>query len=123
MQQQSRRTLFSLIACLFIVLATAMSSGAQESRAAEVAGKTSAPKLSAADVVAAQQFGETLSVADWLGPLAPVALSPYFGIACLSGMALYGQGWISADNAFLGEGSPLHNPYVFGAFLILNGYC
>lgn len=119
MPSQSRHTLLSLIACGFVVLATAMSSNAQELPTAEVATKQSAQKFSAADVVAAQQFGETLSIADWLGPLAPVALSPYFGIACLSGMALYGQGWISADNAFLGEGSPLHNPYVFWAFLIL----
>jgi len=74
-------------------------------------------EFSASDVVAAQQFGETLGVAEWLGPLAPVALSPFFGITCLAGMSLYGQGWISADNAFLGEGSPLHHPAVFWIFL------
>ncbi len=74
-------------------------------------------EFSASDVVAAQQFGETLGVAEWLGPMAPVALSPFFGITCLAGMSLYGQGWISADNAFLGEGSPLHNPAVFWIFL------
>lgn len=74
-------------------------------------------EFSASDVVAAQQFGETLGVAEWLGPLAPVALSPFFGITCLSGMSLYGQGWISSDNAFLGESSPLHNPAVFWIFL------
>jgi hypothetical protein len=73
--------------------------------------------FSASDVVAAQQLGQTLGVAEWLGPLAPVALSPFFGITCLAGMSLYGQGWISADNAFLGEGSPLHNPAVFWIFL------
>ena len=77
----------------------------------------SSDEFSASDVVAAQQFGETLGVAEWLGPLAPVALSPFFGITCLAGMSLYGQGWISADNAFLGEGSPLHNPAVFWVFL------
>lgn len=76
-------------------------------------------EFSAADVTAAQQFGQTLGVADWLGPLAPVALSPFFGIACLSGMALYGQGWVSPDNPFLGENSPLHNPAVFWTFMIL----
>jgi hypothetical protein len=77
----------------------------------------SGEEFSATDLVTAQQFGETLGVAEWLGPLAPVALSPFFGITCLSGMSLYGQGWISADNAFLGEGSPLHNPAVFWIFL------
>jgi len=75
--------------------------------------------FSAADVTAASQFGQTLGIADWLGPMAPVALSPFFGITCLSGMALYGKGWVSADNPFLGENSPLHNTNVFYAFLVL----
>ena len=78
-----------------------------------------ADELSSADIAAVQQFGDTLGIADWLGPLAPVALSPFFGITCLSGMSLYGEGWISADNAFLGENSPLHNESVFWTFLVL----
>ena len=40
--------------------------------------------ISEAEIVAAQQFGQTLSIAEWLGPMAPVALSPFFGITCLS---------------------------------------
>lgn len=75
--------------------------------------------LSAADVAAYQQFGQKLGVADWLGPLAPVALSPFFGILCLSAMSLYGGDWVSADNAFLGDASPLHNPAIFWTFLVL----
>lgn len=75
--------------------------------------------LSAAEIATAQQFGRNLSVAEWLGPLAPVALSPFFGIACLSGMALFGGSWVSAGNPLLGTGSPLHNPGVFWAFLVL----
>lgn len=75
--------------------------------------------FSAADVAAYQQFGQTLGVADWLGPLAPVALSPFFGILCLSAMSLYGGGWISAENAFLGDASPLHSPAIFWTFLVL----
>ncbi len=73
--------------------------------------------FSAADVAAAQQFASTLGITDWLGPLAPVALSPFFGIACLSGMSLYGGSWVSPDNPFLGDTSPLHNPAVFWTFL------
>lgn len=75
--------------------------------------------ISSSDIAQAQQLTQTLGVADWLGPLAPVALSPFFGIACLSGLALYGKGWVSADNAFLGEASPLHSESVFLVFLIL----
>ena len=89
---------------------------AQESTAES---KSAAAGFSATDLASAQQFTQKLGIADWLGPLAPVALSPFFGIACLSGMALYGKGWVSADNAFLGENSPLNNPAVFWAFLIL----
>ena len=75
--------------------------------------------ISSAEIAQAQQLSQSLGVADWLGPLAPVALSPFFGIACLSGLALYGKGWVSSDNAFLGEASPLHNETVFVVFLIL----
>ena len=119
MRTQSHYKLSILIACGILLPATAISSRAQELSSDEVGSHQSSRQFSAADVVGAQQFGETLGVADWLGPLAPVAVSPFFGIACLSGMALYGQGWIAADNAFLGEGSPLNNSGVFWTFLIL----
>jgi hypothetical protein len=75
--------------------------------------------ISQGEIVAAQQFGQNLSIAEWLGPLAPVALSPFFGITCLSGMSLYGGGWISATNPMIGEHSPLHNSAVFWTFLTL----
>ena len=75
--------------------------------------------ISEAEIVAAQQFGQTLSIAEWLGPMAPVALSPFFGITCLSGMSLFGASWISSGNPLMGENSPLHNPAVFWTFLSL----
>ncbi len=107
----------SHIKAVLLILALGLAASsivrAQESEA------KSQPKneFSAADVAAAQQFTSTLGITDWLGPLAPVALSPFFGIACLSGMSLYGGNWVSADNPFLGEASPLHNPAVFWTFL------
>ena len=119
MPTQSYRRLAILMTCGIILLGTAMSSTAQERPTPKDTSQQISREFSATDVVAAQNFSETLGVADWLGPLAPVALSPFFGIACLSGMALYGQGWIATDNALLGEGSPLHNPGVFWVFLIL----
>ena len=75
--------------------------------------------ISEAEIVAAQQFGQTLSIAEWLGPMAPVALSPFFGITCLSGMSLFGADWISPGNPLMGENSHLHNPAVFWTFLAL----
>ena len=77
------------------------------------------PAWSEKEIMAAQQFGSHLSIAEWLGPMAPVALSPFFGITCLSGMAMFGGSWISDTNPLLGSNSPLHNPAVFWTFMAL----
>ena len=80
-----------------------------------------ATDFSVSDVAAAQQFGQTIGLADWLGPLAPIGLSPFFGITCLSAIANWGDviGLGSDTNPLLREGSPLHNPAVFWTFLVL----
>lgn len=70
-------------------------------------------------LAAAQQVTQSLGIAEWLGPLAPLALSPFFGIACLSGLSLFGGNWFGGDNPFLSEASPLHSEVVFGVFLTL----
>ena len=81
--------------------------------------RETASEISEAEIVAAQQFGQTLSVAEWLGPMAPVALSPFFGVACLSGLSLFGGSWVASGNPLIGPDSPLHDTRVFGVFLIL----
>lgn len=63
----------------------------------------------------AGSLNETLNLADWLGPLAPVALSPFFGIALLSGLSLYGPDWVT-NNALLGSSGPLQNPVLLVIF-------
>ncbi|APZ90732.1 hypothetical protein [Fuerstiella marisgermanici] len=103
------------IVCLMAALAVAACSVVTAQDTGEE--RQSKKDFSAADVAAAQQFASTLGITDWLGPLAPVALSPFFGIAWLSGMSLYGGSWVSPDNPFLGDASPLHNPAVFWTFL------
>ncbi len=77
--------------------------------------------FSVRDVAAAQQFGQTIGVADWLGPLAPIGLSPFFGISCLAAMANWGEfiGLSPDNNPLLSETSPLRNPAVFWTFFIL----
>ena len=67
----------------------------------------------------ADQLQETISASEWLGPMAPVALSPFFGITCLSGMALFGEGIIPGHNALISANSPLKSPTLFYSFLIL----
>ncbi|MBL8820266.1 MAG: hypothetical protein JNL58_29855 [Planctomyces sp.] len=97
----------------------------QQSEAETQAADQESPETESADswteqeIVAAQQFGQQLSIAEWLGPMAPVALSPFFGITLLSGLAMFGGTWVAADNPLLGENSPLHHPAVFWTFLIL----
>ncbi len=70
------------------------------------------------DIAAATAWAEQLHLADWLGPLAPLALSPFFGVACLSGLALWGPDWIT-DNALLNNSGPLCNVPLFVVFAIL----
>src|SRR5690606_16734208 len=74
--------------------------------------------LTAAEIAAAQQLSEQISAVEWLGPLAPVALSPFFGITCLSGLSLFGGEWIVGHNSLL-ESSVLRSPVVFWTFLVL----
>lgn len=76
-------------------------------------------EISEAEIVAAQQFGQSLSIAEWLGPMAPVALSPFFGVACLSGLSLFGGSWVAVGNPLIGPDSPLHDTRVLGVFLVL----
>jgi hypothetical protein len=72
----------------------------------------------AEDITAANTWAQSLQLADWLGPLAPVALSPFFGMACLSGLALYGPDWVT-NNALLGASGPLQNEWLFIIFVVL----
>ena len=68
------------------------------------------------DIIATSGWVESAHITDWLGPLAPVALSPFFGITCLSGLALWGPDWIT-DNAVLGAAGPLKTPMLFYVFV------
>ncbi|KLU07061.1 putative transmembrane protein [Rhodopirellula islandica] len=70
------------------------------------------------DIAAATAWADQLHLADWLGPLAPLALSPFFGVACLSGLALWGPDWIT-DNALLGSAGPLRSVPLFCVFAVL----
>lgn len=57
--------------------------------------------------------------AQLLGPLAPVALSPFFGITCLSGAAMLMDQGLLPGNAFIQNNDLLRQPSVFITFLIL----
>ncbi|MEM9364654.1 MAG: hypothetical protein AAGD07_01585 [Planctomycetota bacterium] len=70
------------------------------------------------DIAATTAWAESLNLADWLGPMAPLALSPFFGVMLLSGLALWGPEWIT-DNALLGESGPLCSVPLFCVFAVL----
>ncbi|TWU60588.1 hypothetical protein Poly51_08660 [Rubripirellula tenax] len=71
--------------------------------------------IDAEEIAAASSWATSSGVVDWLGPLAPVALSPFFGVMCLSGLALWGPEW-ATDNAVLGVAGPLRHEWLFFIF-------
>ncbi len=70
------------------------------------------------DIAAANSWVQTIGLADWLGPLAPVALSPFFGVTCLSALAIWGPESLT-NNALLGSSGPLKSETLFFVFLAL----
>ena len=62
---------------------------------------------------------QRVSTTEWLGALAPVALSPFFGLTCLSGIAIVGEDRLPDDHFLKRASSPLSNPLVFLTFLAL----
>jgi hypothetical protein len=72
------------------------------------------------EVELAQQLQQTTESpwAEWLGPLAPVALSPFFGITCLAGIAQFGGDLLPA-NQFLQNSVILKNSWLFWVLLVL----
>lgn len=66
-----------------------------------------------------QQAVQEISASEWLAPMAPIALSPFFGVTCLSGMAIWGADWLPGHHALLTRRTELKNPLVFWTFLLL----
>lgn len=64
-------------------------------------------------------IAQQISAIEWLGPLAPIALSPFFGLACLSGIATYGPEWVQQRSAIFASSSPLNNPALFWSMVVL----
>lgn len=73
----------------------------------------------AATKMAADKLAAQVSHWEWLGPLVPVALSPFFGLACLSGIATYGPDWLQERSGIFQSQSPLNNPALFWIMALL----
>lgn len=74
--------------------------------------------LSNSDHQKAAQLVGSIGAFEWLGPLAPIAISPFFGLACLCGISQYGGDWMPF-NSFVSDNPVLQNPGVLWAFVIL----
>ncbi len=64
-----------------------------------------------------KEIAKQITAVEWLGPMAPIALSPFFGLACLSGIATYGPEWLQQRSAIFGDSSPLNNPALFWSMI------
>ena len=74
-------------------------------------------QLEKTDFAKANQLAETVTGTQWLGILAPIAISPFFGITCLAGISLISEGTFLENNHFISDNPVLHNPVVFWVFL------
>ena len=74
--------------------------------------------LSRSDMSKANGLAGSVRASEWLGPLAPIAISPFFGVTLLAGLAQFGADWMPV-NQFLSNNAVLKNPAVFWVFLIL----
>lgn len=74
--------------------------------------------LTHSDVEKANALVGSIKASEWLGPLAPIAISPFFGVTILAGLAQFGGDWLPA-NEFISNNVALKNPTVFWVFLVL----
>lgn len=70
-----------------------------------------------ADLAVADKVADAVPWSEVLGPLAPIALSPFFGMACLSGISLLTTRGVLPDNSFLHGHPVLTHPWICFAFL------
>ena len=68
------------------------------------------------DAKKADKFVEKYGITEALGPLAPVAMSPFFGLACLSGTSILCEMGVLPKNDFLQGNEVLNNWLVFLLF-------
>ena len=73
--------------------------------------------LTSSDAAKIDTITSSIKASEWLGPLAPIAISPFFGITILAGISQFGGSWV--ENSFISNNPVLSNPAVFWVFLCL----
>ena len=74
----------------------------------------------ATDKAKGEQLVKKLNATEVMAPLAPIALSPFFGITCLSGTSILCDKGVLPENEFLVGNPALNNGMVFIVFLALS---
>ena len=127
-EAMNRLVALTLIACFVLPPVVAQNTSAEREKALPESARDTEPlsartieeslegEFGAAEIAATNTWIEQLGIVDWLGPLAPVAMSPFFAVTCLSGLALWGPESMT-DNALLGASGPLRSETVFFVFL------
>ena len=77
-----------------------------------------ATPLPSGDLAAIDQISTVTQASEWLGPLAPIAISPFFGITILAGVSQFGGNW-PLPQSMISDNPVLGNPYLFWTFLCL----
>lgn len=85
----------------------------------QLKGDISKSPLSTQEQDMAIAITEKVKATEWLGAIAPVAVSPFFGLTCLSGIAIMGEDRLPEDHYLRRASTPLRNPLVFLTFLVL----
>ncbi|QEG20931.1 hypothetical protein [Mariniblastus fucicola] len=122
----NRNTLALRLICILVAVVSIGSllhfNVQSETQVAQLQGlipdELTADPLSADDHELVEGLAGTVSAMEWLGPLAPIAISPFFGLACLCGISQYGGDWLPL-NAFVSDNPVLQNPAVLWTFVIL----
>ena len=74
--------------------------------------------LSANEMAKVNGLAGSVKISEWLGPLAPIAISPFFGITLLAGISQFGSETLPF-NEFISNNPILSNPATFWVFLTL----
>jgi hypothetical protein len=107
-----RKTILILLSIVFLSIAILPQSAGSAQNSYD-------KNLLSADKAKGEEISKKISSLQVLAPLAPVALSPFFGIACLSGTSMLCSHGILPKNDFLMGNKALNNGMVFVVFLAL----
>ena len=83
-----------------------------------VVGPLDADGVDAGAIATTSTLIQTSGITELLGPLTPLALSPFFGVTCLSAVSLWGPEWAS-NSPMLGNHGALRSETIFITFLAL----